>query len=188
MRTPCLPFALLLAVVAFASPAKAFEKQQHIAVQAGPSLLVVSGTEQSSTNIGAALGATYTYGVSDMFNLHASVTGSLFSAGANAADKKPLPRQPLLLAGAHVGGSYLIDVLRWVPYVGADVGATAFAGHDFAAPRFFPSARAFAGLDYQLDRHLAIGGLARQEFFVTKMSNYSSRTELLFKFEYAWGY
>ena len=188
MRTPRLFFAVLPAVVAFASPAQAFEKQQHIAVQTGPSLLVVSGAEQSTTNLGATLGAIYTYGLSDMFNLHASVNGSLFTRGTSVADKQPRPRQPLLLAGAHLGASYLIDVLRWVPYVGADLGATAFAGHDFTAARFFPSARAFAGLDYQIDRHLAVGGLARQEFFVTKMSNYPSRTELLFKLEYAWGY
>ncbi len=111
-----------------------------------------------------------------------------------AADQKQdfdySPRnRPSTVDQASVGAAYVIDILRWVPYVGVQGGAYRLAGGEaLANTLILPGFAIAAGLDYQLNRQLAIGIAGRQHFMVSKMDTYPSYTTALLRFEYMWGY
>jgi hypothetical protein len=89
---------------------------------------------------------------------------------------------------ALVGVGYVIDVLRWVPYVGVLAGGYRLAGGTLDDPLYVFGGAAEVGLDYQLSRQWAIGVAAQQHFLLTKMSTYPSYTNVMLRFEYMWGY
>jgi hypothetical protein len=174
----------------FASlPALAVEKQHHLALAPG---LTLWNTVDSPVAAGASLGAFYSYGLSDQFNLLAEVRGSLltYSEAVLDAEKNPIvPKtRPGREGSAAIGAAYALDVLRWVPYAGVLIGAETLGGGTLDKARIFPTAQLAVGLDYQVDRTLTFGLAFRQSFMVLDMKTYPSTTSLFAKVEISWGY
>ena len=82
----------------------------------------------------------------------------------------------------------MIDILRWVPYVGVQGGVYRFAGGTLPDPLFLPGLAVTAGLDYQISRSFAVGAGVRQHVMLGKLSLYPSYTTFVLRFEYMWGY
>ena len=83
---------------------------------------------------------------------------------------------------------YVLDVLRWVPYGGALLGAGALGGGNLDATQVLLDGQIALGLDYAINRSWAVGGAFRQHFFLTKMDTYPSYTTLFLRAEYVWGW
>lgn len=150
-------------------------------------MLSIDGKSTASAGFGGAI--HYAYGLSDQFNLTLGVS-SVVVAANQQRDQPSSPRnRPSTVVNAAVGASYVIDILRWVPYIGIDLGLYRLAGGQAMSPTLLlPGASAGAGLDYQLNRQFAIGVAARQHFLVTKLDTYPSYTTVVLRFEYMWGY
>lgn len=104
-------------------------------------------------------------------------------------DTEATPRnRPATVDHAAFGVGYVIDILRWVPYIGAQGGVYRLAGGTLESDVFLPGLSVGAGLDYQLSRRFAIGLAGRQHFMVSQLSTYPSYTTALLRFEYMWGY
>ncbi len=151
------------------SGANAFERQWHAGVDVGYASLF---GDHSSGGVGA--GAHVVYGISDAFDAlleldvshHPSASTNVFSAGAGLA--------------------YTLDVARIVPYAGllvagyklTDQLATTAPGGQFAL-----------GVDYELDRHLAVGLEFRMHLiFATDPAGTLSYATTFARFEYLWGF
>ncbi len=183
--------AILLGAVAFgaalvASPsAHAIERQHHLGL--APALGVLSIDGKSTASVGGGGALHYTYGLSDAWNLSIEASSVVV-----AADEKKLPNsphnRPERVDHGAVGVAYVIDILRWVPYVGAYGGVYHLAGGTLDDPLFLPGLSVGAGLDYQINRQLAVGLAGRQHFLLSKMDQYPSYTTALLRFEYMWGY
>jgi hypothetical protein len=171
------------------SDACAVERQHHVGL--GPGLLMWK-TADSPVATGASMGAFYTYGLSDQFNLNLELRGSLlgYSDAVLDAEKNPVvPKtRPSREASAAVGVTYVLDVLRWVPYAGLLVGAEALGGGTLEKVRLMPAAQLAVGLDYQANRLLTFGFAFRQSIFVFNTGTYPSATSLFAKVELSWGY
>lgn len=180
--------ALALGALAFVSPreARAVERQHHLGLS--PSLSMLKVDDKSSMSVGVGLGLHYTYGFNDQLNLMVEGNGSVV-----AADQKqdyagaPLTR-PAEVDHLSAGVGYVIDVLRWVPYVGVLAGGYRLSGGTVDGSLFIAGAALAVGLDYQLSRHWALGVAARQHFLLTQMSTYPSYTTVALRFEYMWGF
>src|SRR3954454_11922258 len=79
-------FASALGVFACAGSAEAFEKQHHVGVDLGLTLLDASDAPHFKASGG--LGAHYAYGVTDAFNFVAEANASYFSWGGSLGDPK----------------------------------------------------------------------------------------------------
>ncbi len=96
--------------------------------------------------------------------------------------------RPATVSHAAAGVSYVIDILRYVPYIGVQVGAYHLAGGTLDDPLVLPGVSAAVGIDYQFSRSIAAGIGARQHFMVSKLDTYPSYTTVLLRLEYMWGY
>jgi hypothetical protein len=179
----------LLGVSLWAPPARAVERQHHIALTPG---LTLWKTADTAVAVGPSLGAMYSYGLSDQFNFLAEVKGSVLTLSREVIDAEKNPvvptTRPTREASAAVGVSYVLDVLRWVPYAGLLVGGQAVSGGTLEKARILPVAQLALGLDYQMNRTLSFGFALRQSFMVTEMATYPSATHLFAKVELSWGY
>ncbi len=188
--------AVALASAAFASPAQAVEREQHLGFDAGPSVLVINN--KSTADVGATLGGHYTYGLSDAFNLMAEGAFSLVALGQKADDPNKSHTYPGWLANADVGVAYVFDVLSWVPYAGLLVGAYDLSGGTISGMKVYPGAAVALGLDYRWSPTLSFGVAAREHFLSaglferalnqTDNSTYPSFTQVLARVEYIWGW
>lgn len=179
-------FVVPVALVALARDAGAVERQHHLGL--APSLSMLKVDDKSTLSVGVGGMIHYTYGLSDQFNLMAQA-GSSIVALDQQQDAPGTPRtRPATVDHVSVGLGYVIDVLRWVPYVAAIPGVYRLAGGTLPSGLFLPGAALALGLDYQLNRHWAIGGAAQQHFLFTKLSTYPSYTTVLFRLEYMWGF
>ncbi len=163
----------------------ATERQHHLGLAPVGSLVKVRGR-----NLGAGLGATalYTYGLTDQLNFMAEATHSFLSVGEKStAPLPPLLRPGFMTTGA-VGVSYVLDVLRWVPYAGLLASGNVLGGGVLPNPFFAPGAQVAVGLDYQFSRHFVAGVGFRQHFLLTRLRDYPSYSSLFFKVEWQWGY
>jgi opacity protein-like surface antigen len=158
------------------SEAQAYERQWHAGVSLGYGLFGDGGAS------GLGGGLHLTYGLSDAFNAMAEVDATYH------------PGSERVLASGAVGASYVIDVLRWVPYVGlmAGVYEDIFTG-PCPAPcsavdtRFGLSVP--VGLDYQLSRSVAVGVQGRYHLLLTGgSSGVTSALTAFARVEYLWGY
>ena len=82
----------------------------------------------------------------------------------------------------------MIDILRWVPYIGVQGGVFRLAGGTVPEALILPGLSLGAGLDYQITRHVAVGAAFRQHLMISKLDTYPSYTTALLRFEYMWGY
>jgi hypothetical protein len=110
---PGLPLVLLVV----SSVARAADGESALSVSAGFSSFTVSQGRDVS-GAGGVVNVDFTYGVAEAFWLRATVGGGLYSAASE------------LTSGgtATIGVYYAVDVLRYVPYVTAAVGAFVAGG------------------------------------------------------------
>ncbi len=172
-------------LLALSPDARAVEREHHVGIDVGAAMLVVA--DKGSPDVGPALGAHWTYGLSDEFNLMVDGTWSLVSLGEKAQSGATPPTRPSNLAGVDAGIAYVLDVLRWVPWAGLFVGGVAFSGGTLPGVKVLPSAAIALGLDYRVSRSWSFGVMLRQHAF-TDPSTYPSFTQTFARFEHTWGW
>ena len=177
---------MLLAGVLASTSAHAIEKQHHIGLAPALGILKIDGKSTASAGFGGAV--HYAYGLTDQFNL--SLHGGSVVVAANQEQDWPhSPRnRPATVDHVAAGVGYVIDILRWVPYVDVHVAAYRLAGGTVDGSLFLPGAQLGGGIDYQLSRRYALGISAKQHLLFTKLDTYPSYTTVLLRFEYMWGY
>jgi hypothetical protein len=167
-------------------PARALERQHHIGLD--PSLSMLKVDDKSSMSVGAGLGLHYTYGINDQFNLMVEMNVSRVAADQQQDFPDSPHTRPADIAYATAGVGYVIDILQFVPYLGVLAGGYRLSGGTLDDALVLPGAEAALGVDYQLNRHFAIGLAGRQHFLFTKMSTYPTYTTVLLRLEYMWGF
>jgi len=193
-----LPFSsrfsrsLVAAALGFASVALtsthayAIERQHHLGLAPALGILKIDGKSTTSTGIGGAL--HYAYGLTDAWNLSVEAS-SVIVAADQKQDFAYSPRnRPATVDHGAIGVGYVIDILRWVPYIGVHGGVYRLAGGTLDEALFLPGISLGAGLDYQLSRQFAVGAAVREHLMFSKLDTYPSYTTLLLRFEYMWGY
>ncbi len=114
------------------------------------------------TVIGGVLNLDYEYSYSDAIWLRASAGGGgFYDDGA-----------PLYAGYSHLGISYLIDVLKYVPHIDIGVGALAILGDDIEEP-VVPLIELGVGMDILTSRERSWGVYARFESFIGRSALYS---------------
>jgi hypothetical protein len=135
-----------------------------------------------STWHGFGGGAHLSYGLNDTFRLLAEID----------ATEHPSPR--LTVASGAVGAVYVLDVLEWVPWAGAEIGPAALVSHDAACGMALAEPCAALrldlaipfGLDYRVSPRFNVGLGGR---FQMLMLGYSPWTTIgvFARAEYVWG-
>jgi hypothetical protein len=179
-RSAALTILGLASVLLAAPDAHAIERQHHLGLAPALGILKVEGTSTASIGIGG--GIHYAYGLTDQWNL------TIGASRVVVATDQDSPRTPATVDNASLGAAYVIDILRWVPYIGVEGGVYRLAGGTLSEALFLPGLSAGAGIDYQLNRQLAVGVTGRQHFMLSKLETYPSYTTVLLRFEYMWGY
>lgn len=186
MLRAAVTVVVFMCALLVASEARAIERQHHLGLAPALGVLKIDGKSTTSTGIGGAL--HYTYGLSDQWNLSVQAS-SVVVAADQKQDLPGSPRnRPATVDHGAIGIGYVLDILRWVPYVEVHGGVYRLAGGTLNESLFLPGLAAGVGIDYQLNRQFAIGVAGRQHFMVTKMDTYPSYTTVLLRFEYMWGY
>ena len=174
-----------LALLTVAGSAAALEHQHHVGLD--PSLSTLKVDDKSSVSVGAGLGVHYTYDFNDQFLVLAEASYSRVAADQQQDfDDSPHTR-PADVAYGMAGVGYVIDVMRFVPYLAVLAGAYRLSGGTLDSPLFIAGAEAGVGLDYQITHHFTAGVGGRQHFLLTKMSTYPSYTTIFLRVEYVWG-
>lgn len=149
-------------------------------------MLSIDGKSTVSAGFGGAL--HYAYGLTDQWNLTLDASSVVVAAD----QKQDLPasphNRPAMAHTAGAGVSYVIDILRWVPWIGVEGGATLLTGGTLDRALVLPDVSAAAGLDYQLSRTIAVGLAGREHFMISKMDTYPSYLTAMLRFEVMWGY
>jgi len=168
-----------------ASSASAFERQHHFGLDGGVGMLKVGGKD--SLSVGGGGGLHYTYGMTDAFDL--MVEGCFMQVALEELPAKGIQsNRPTSFSNAGVGVSYVLDVLRFVPYFGILLGGYRLSGGTLDSALVLPGASLAVGLDYQINRHWAVGLGGRQALLLTKASTYPSYTTVMMRLEYMWGF
>jgi hypothetical protein len=170
--------------LALAQPAGAVERENHVGIDAGGAMLVMS----DKTDVGGGVGAHWAYGLSDAFNLMLEAAWSPVALGEKAGGASAPRTRPSSLTDVGVGLGYVLDVLQWVPYGGVLLGGYALTGGTLDGAKILPGVAIGVGLDYRLGRSWAVGVAARQHMLFTEMATYPSFTQLFARFEYTWGW
>lgn len=176
--------ALVLALIAAASPARAVEHEHHLGIDFGGNLLVIDN--KSTNDLGGTAMVHYAYGLSDAFNLMVEGSYSLEAIGQMADNPHTPKTYPAWIANANVGIGYVFDVLTWVPYAGILVGGYGLSGGTIPTMKFLPGAEIAAGLDYRLGSSMAIG-IAVRDHLLSETDTYPSFIQVLARFEAVWG-
>lgn len=158
-----------------ANSAGAVEREHHLGLDLGGNTLVIGG---SGTDTGASVGAHWTYGLTDQFDLMIEGAWSVEALGRRAGS----------ITNGDVGVSYVLDVLRWVPYFGVLVGGYELTGSEIGGPKLLPGGVLAGGLDYRLNRALELGVAVREHMLLTEASIYPSFVQVLARIEYTWGW
>jgi hypothetical protein len=177
MKRRSLAVILGGAALLVASPAEAVEHQWHAGVDFGYMALF------DPTAHGYGGGLHLRYGLTDMFDLMGQV------------DVSAHPYRQWLITSGGVGAAYVVDVLQWVPYVGAVAGAAGVfstdpaCGISSAVPcrSFRINLEIPFGLDYQVSRRFSVGVAGRFQLLLLGESPWM----LLGAFaraEYVWGF
>jgi hypothetical protein len=158
--------------------AHAFEKQFHLGASFG-----YAGLFGDTFANGFGGGVHFAYGVNDYINLMAEV------------DATAHPSSQYTVVTSGFGASYVLDVLRWVPWAGLEVGPAALVSFDpkCGAATTEPCAGFRLngaipfGLDYQVSRSFAVGVMGR--FQILLLGGAPQETLGAFaRAEYTWGY
>ncbi len=184
MKRTCLAFAA--AAMTCAANAGAVENQHHIGLD--PQLAILKIDDKSTVDVGAGLGVHWTYGLDDQLNLMAEGSASLVAAKQKQDEPTSPHTRPAEVDHLAFGVGYVIDVIRWVPYIAALGSAYRLAGGTLDHQLLVFGVELGAGLDYQLSRSWAVGIGGRQHMLLTKLSTYPSFTTVFLRVEYAWGF
>jgi hypothetical protein len=175
---PGLLLSALAAVALLTRGAYAFEKQWHAGGEVG-----VNAFADGATAPGPALGVYGAYGLSDMFDFGIEVLGS-----RHARDGRNFE-----LVGVSTGVFYKLDVLRWIPYAGLELGYYRFLG-DTRPETLAENEAGFSldlGLDYLLSSSVGLGLKLRYHGFLhdfpTSLGDAPLFTGVL-RAEYHWGF
>lgn len=166
--------------------ARAIERQHHVGLD--PSLALLKVDDKSTMSVGLGLGLHYTYGMSDQFNFMAEVNVARVAADQQQDLPTSPHTRPADIAHASAGVGYVLDVLRFVPYFGILLGGYRLSGGTLDSALVLPGASLAVGLDYQINRHWAVGLGGRQALLFTKASTYPSYTTVMLRLEYMWGF
>jgi hypothetical protein len=176
---------LVLSALLWSFPAEAIERQHHIGL--APMLGILKVDSKSTASVGGGGALHYAYGLTDQWNLTAEASHAVVASDQDQDGDAPRDR-PARVSQVSAGASYVIDILQWVPYFGAQAGAYYVAGGTLPDGLVLPGAAVALGLDYQLSRSFAVGIGARQHFLFTKLDTYPSYTTVSLRFEYMFGY
>jgi hypothetical protein len=181
--------------LAFARGAGAVEREHQLGVNIGVPMLTIS--DKPSPDFGAAFGIHYGYGITDQFNLLVEVQYALLSLGTPAAPMSmsgsappstPMPtNDPSQMWNADIGLTYVLDVLRWVPYFGALAGGYLLNGGGLPGSLILPGGEIVVGLDYLVTPKWAVGGEFSEHFLFTDMGVYTSYSTFFARTEFRWG-
>jgi opacity protein-like surface antigen len=174
---------LALALVLASTQVSAIERQHHLGVGTGLSLLKID--DKPTVDVGGGLGVHYAYGVTDQFNFMLEGTSSVVAR--HVTETKPTTR-PSTVESVAFGGSYVLDVIRWVPYVGILASGYAMTGGSLRQTKYLAGVQIAAGLDYQITRSLAVGVAIRQHMLFSDISTYPTYTQAFLRTEYMWGW
>ena len=167
-RVLSIPSCAAALVVAVSPHAEAYERQWHAGIDVGYASLF--GDHSSG---GPGGGAHLAYGLTDAFNAmldvdvshHGSAHTNVWSGGAGVA--------------------YTLDVARLVPYAGLLVAGYKLSG-DLST--FAPGGQLAIGVDYQIDRHWAVGlDLRMHMIFATEPVGTTAYGTSFLRAEYLWG-
>jgi hypothetical protein len=174
------------AVLSFApKSAYAVEREHHIGLDTGLSMLKVG--DKSTLSVGAGAGAHYSYGITDQFNFMAEGAFSLVAIGEDKGKDIPKTR-PASVSHASAGIAYVFDVLSWVPYAGILVGGYYMAGGSLDGGKVLGGAQLIVGLDYRITRKFSLGLALHQHVIFTDASTYPSYSNGFLRAEYVWGW
>lgn len=178
--------AVALGAVSATGPAAAVEHQHHLGL--GPELAVLSIKDKSTASVGAGGALHYAYGLTDQWNLAVEASSAIVAIHQHQ-DYPEAPRtRPSGVDHAVAGVSYVIDILRWVPYIDAQAGVYRLSGGTLPSTLWLPGALLGIGLDYQITRSFAVGVGFRESFLFTKLSTYPTYSTVVLRLEYMWGY
>jgi hypothetical protein len=179
-----LPHLVIMTVLplAFARGAGAVEREHQLGVDIGLPMLTIA--DKSTPDIGAAFGIHYGYGITDQFNLLIELQYSLLALNVFSTDP---PTHPAQMWNADIGATYVLDVLRWVPYFGALAGGYLMNGGTLPSPLLLPGAEIVVGLDYLVTPKWAVGVELSEHFLFTDMSLYTSYSTAFARTEFRWG-
>jgi hypothetical protein len=183
---PALALAAAGAVTAFALPSAAVEREHQLGVDLGGSMLVVA--DKGTPDLGPMVGAHWTYGLSDAFDLMVEGSWSLLALNEDVTSKSTPRTRPVWGANADVGIAYVFDVLRWVPYAGVLAGGYTLGGGTLQDPKVLAGVAFAVGLDYRFTRTLCAGLSARQHMLLTDTTDYPTYTQLFAQVEYTFGW
>jgi hypothetical protein len=150
------------------APAGAFERQWHVGGGVG------LATESGGYDIGPVLGVHGAYGISDVFDVRLELQAS----------RNDLAGFPVWFYATRAGIAYKLDVLQWIPYVGASGGG--FFVTWSSGTTIKPCVGAFAGLDYAVSEHVGVGVLVAGDYVLAN-PNLLVGTGL-FRAEYRFGF
>ena len=186
-RAPAKLAALTLAIAGALScrDASAVERQHHLGVGGGLAMLKID--DKTTMSVGGMGGLHYAYGLSDAFNLMVEGGYGIVAIGEAKGAGIP-PTRPASLGHLGVGAGYVLDMVQWVPYVGALATGYTMSGGSLEKTRVDFGVGLAAGLDYQFTRSFAVGAAVRQHFILSAMSTYPTYTEGLLRAEIAWGW
>lgn len=158
--------AAALLVLAPAGPAAADEKEFLVALQPGFAFVKVG----DRTAWGGGGGLDVAYGITDAFWLR--LTGA-YSAHSLPAGDKNNPGGQLSAWHAGAGVTYQVDIVRLVPFFDLAVG---LLGLSQPGPRGNTTSNDFGleigvGAEYLIDRHVALGFVARYHAYLTNINN-----------------
>jgi hypothetical protein len=159
-------------------PALAYERQWHAGMSFGYAALF-----GASTWHGFGGGLHLAYGVNDMVNLLAEIDATAHPYG-----------QWTVVSGG-LGAAYVLDVLRWVPWAGAEIGPAGLISTDpKCGIAILEPCRAFRfniaipfGLDYQVSRSFNVGLGGRFQVLLLGAQPWET-LGVFARAEYVWGY
>jgi hypothetical protein len=179
--------ATFLLVAASSTEASASERQWQAGLSAGYAQLIngggTAGTLGSFPGFGTSL--SLSYGITDAINIIGRVDMSVHPGKA-----------PVLIGGGGAGIAYVLDILRWVPWLGVTVdGYGVSAREPCVTTNELPCTTGrlgfsgMAGLDYQLNRRFSLGGTFRYGLLLLGNQNKLDQTISGFlRAQYIWGY
>jgi hypothetical protein len=161
--------ALALTLVAGAAPARADDGESALSISAGYSSFAIPEHEPP----GGALGLEYEHGIGDSMWVRAAAAGGVYGGDEGAA-----------YAGlASLGITYVVDVLRYLPYLHAGVGG-ALLGGGALDTQAHPLVELGAGVDLLRGRDLSYGLWARVGSFIDDSATVGAG----FRVTWRWGF
>lgn len=164
-----------VAILAFAPPAGALERQWHVGADAGLATL----SAHDRTFVGFGGGAHATYGFNDWLNFELSLAGTRHATDA--------PGDPVTLVSATAAAFYTLDVIEWVPYFGIFGGGYRTLG---AATSTGVGGGFALGLDWQLRKSWSLGAQLRlgEVFLPAATFGTATYSTAMLRAEYVWGF